>query len=401
MGCASFPWLFGAGVLVLSGCVGAATEAEAAAGYGVYGLGEGWWVTSERKPVRAAVQPESGADATPYLVAQASGARQPEVLTNESIMQMARAGIDENVIVLKIETSEVNFDLRTESLVALRQASVSDRILGAMLLRAARGAHATTGQSPQPIEASSSTEPTILGEWWHAEESSLEFLKDGSVVARERGKPAPTSARYVLSGGRLKIDLVGSGVSLLDAEVVELTGKVLTLKRTDGTLLVWSRLPVKGGGPTGSAGTPTGSMVATVPGVAESALKRPVGLDELIAGDREASQFSRAEKVLQRDKRRVWDAVMAFLADAGGDVVSSDFEGGYIVTNMKEHMKLITLFRVKYYVTLEAISDHTTKLSALGVRYRREQRTWRKWDRGLVSGGAGQFLVDVVEQKLK
>jgi hypothetical protein len=92
---------------------------------------------------------------------------------------------------------------------------------------------------------------------------------------------------------------------------------------------------------------------------------------------------------------------MAFLADAGGDVASSDFEEGYIVTKMKEYMKFITLFRVRYYVTLEAMSDQTTKLSALGVRYRREQRTWRRWDRGIVSGGAGQLLIEAVEAQLK
>lgn len=57
--------------------------------------------------------------------------------------------------------------------------------------------------------------------------------------------------------------------------------------------------------------------------------------------------------------------------------------------------------RVKALAGKKVTIDHTTKLSALGVRYRRERRAWHKWDRGLVSGGAGQFLVEVVEQTLK
>ncbi len=75
-----------------------------------------------------------------------AGAAAQEVLTNDAVVSMVRAGLPESVIIAKIRSSRTEFDLRTEALVALKQAGVSDRVLEAMVGQAAPAA----GAAPAP-----------------------------------------------------------------------------------------------------------------------------------------------------------------------------------------------------------------------------------------------------------
>jgi len=70
-----------------------------------------------------------------------------EILTNESILTMVRAGLPEGVIVAKIRSSQTKFDLSTDALIALKQAGVPDRVLEEM---AGRGAAPTPSAVPPP-----------------------------------------------------------------------------------------------------------------------------------------------------------------------------------------------------------------------------------------------------------
>lgn len=56
-----------------------------------------------------------------------------EILTNDSVIQMLKAGIDEETIVLKIQKTERSFDLSTSGLVSLKQAGVSKALLQYMM----------------------------------------------------------------------------------------------------------------------------------------------------------------------------------------------------------------------------------------------------------------------------
>lgn len=60
-----------------------------------------------------------------------------EILTNESIVSMVKAGLPETVIAAKIRASKTKFDTGTEALIALKQAGVPDRVLEAMVAPAA------------------------------------------------------------------------------------------------------------------------------------------------------------------------------------------------------------------------------------------------------------------------
>jgi hypothetical protein len=56
-----------------------------------------------------------------------------EVLTNDSVIQMVKAGLPETVVIAKIKSTATKFDLKTDSLVNLKKAGVSDKVLEAMV----------------------------------------------------------------------------------------------------------------------------------------------------------------------------------------------------------------------------------------------------------------------------
>lgn len=67
-------------------------------------------------------------------LATAGGAfAQDETMTNEEVITLAKAGLNQSIIINKIKTSKSNFDLSTDGLIKLKQANVSDAVVTAML----------------------------------------------------------------------------------------------------------------------------------------------------------------------------------------------------------------------------------------------------------------------------
>ena len=66
------------------------------------------------------------------LLVPASG-RAQEVLTNDAVIAMKKAGLSDAVILAKIRSSQTKFSVTTEGLVALKQAGLSDQIIEAMV----------------------------------------------------------------------------------------------------------------------------------------------------------------------------------------------------------------------------------------------------------------------------
>jgi tetratricopeptide (TPR) repeat protein len=62
--------------------------------------------------------------------AQSSGS---EVLTNDKVIAMMKAGLPPSIIVNKIHASKTNFDTSTDELIRLKNAQVPDEIIGVML----------------------------------------------------------------------------------------------------------------------------------------------------------------------------------------------------------------------------------------------------------------------------
>jgi len=65
---------------------------------------------------------------------QAMGAQdQPRVLTNADIINMAKSGIGDQIIILSIQRSATKFDTSPDALIQLKTAGVSDAVMGAMM----------------------------------------------------------------------------------------------------------------------------------------------------------------------------------------------------------------------------------------------------------------------------
>jgi hypothetical protein len=77
----------------------------------------------------------------------AQGAAVREVLSNDSIIKLAKAGFKESTIISLIRTSPVSFDITTAKLVVLKKNNVSEKIITAMIERQTLnvGAPATGG----------------------------------------------------------------------------------------------------------------------------------------------------------------------------------------------------------------------------------------------------------------
>jgi hypothetical protein len=76
-----------------------------------------------------------------------------EVLTNESVIQMVKAGLPEAVVIAKIKGTATKFDLKTDSLVGLKKAGVSDKVLEAMVAAGSSSASPTTAMPAPPAPA--------------------------------------------------------------------------------------------------------------------------------------------------------------------------------------------------------------------------------------------------------
>jgi len=64
------------------------------------------------------------------------GARADEVLTNQDVIDLIKAGINTDLVRRKVETSDNSFDVTAEAMVKLREQEVPDEIIGAMLTAA-------------------------------------------------------------------------------------------------------------------------------------------------------------------------------------------------------------------------------------------------------------------------
>src|SRR5687768_9845342 len=75
-----------------------------------------------------------------------------EVMNNDEVITLAKAGLNPTIIIGKIRSSKTNFDLSTDSLIKLKQANVSDDIVAAML-EAKSGKPVSTAASPNSTGA--------------------------------------------------------------------------------------------------------------------------------------------------------------------------------------------------------------------------------------------------------
>src|SRR5712692_5751039 len=77
-----------------------------------------------------------------------------EVLTNDSVLAMKKAGMSDSLILAKIRTSQTKFDTSTKGLIGLKSAGLSDQIIEAMVGHPGTPASAAAAPAaPAPVAA--------------------------------------------------------------------------------------------------------------------------------------------------------------------------------------------------------------------------------------------------------
>src|SRR5579872_4226793 len=84
----------------------------------------------------------------------ASLALAQEVLNNDSVTKMVKAGLGESLIVNMVQSQPGNYSLTADSLVKLKQQGVPDKVLAAMMAKGSSTAPAAT-TPPAPTTAES------------------------------------------------------------------------------------------------------------------------------------------------------------------------------------------------------------------------------------------------------
>jgi hypothetical protein len=112
-----------------------------------------------------------------------------EVLTNQTIVELSKAGIGDNTIVAKIDSSGTSFDVTTARIIELKQAGLSDSVIAAMVSAASKSAVSTSA-----TVNSNSADPAAP----HA--SGIYLLMGEGAEARMQRIDATTSNQTKTSG---------------------------------------------------------------------------------------------------------------------------------------------------------------------------------------------------------
>lgn len=72
------------------------------------------------------------------------------VITNDAVVRMTKAGLDDTIIVQTIDTQPGHYDVGADALIALKQGGVSEAVIAAMQARAAGQAARPTDNSAKP-----------------------------------------------------------------------------------------------------------------------------------------------------------------------------------------------------------------------------------------------------------
>ena len=146
---------------------------------------------------------------SPLLMMSTVRVSAQEVMTNETVVQMVRAGLSESVILAKIRSSQTQFDTRTEALIALKKTGVSEKVLAAIV-----GGDAPSAPAAAPPAAAASPRGVAMvplagqaarrGPVFHVSAGKqVEMIAAGGEIERSR-TPFNRKTELVLSGNKAK-----------------------------------------------------------------------------------------------------------------------------------------------------------------------------------------------------
>ena len=134
-----------------------------------------------------------------------------EVLTNQLVVDMLKAGLSERVVVAKIRTSPTNFDTGTDALIALKKNGVPEKVIEAMMSPTAAPSAAPAAPAGAPPAASvaavppgamaAPARPTVFHVVAGKE---VELMVNGIEIQTNRARYAGRSTEAVIAGNKSK-----------------------------------------------------------------------------------------------------------------------------------------------------------------------------------------------------
>ena len=86
-----------------------------------------------------------------------------EVLTNQSLISMKKAGLSDSIIISKIKSSQTKFDASTQGLIGLKNAGLSDQVIEAVVNAGAGAAPAAPAAAAAPAASRESIVHLVAG----------------------------------------------------------------------------------------------------------------------------------------------------------------------------------------------------------------------------------------------
>jgi hypothetical protein len=144
-----------------------------------------------------------------FVVLVAGSVLGQQAMTNDSVLKLANAGMGEDTIVNMINTQPASFSLGADDLIALKTGGVSEKVIGAMLLK-------KTGGAPSGGAAASAAGPVHeigvyyrIGDAWMDMEPEVATFKSGGVlksIATDGIVKGDTNGHIKGSNSKVKID---------------------------------------------------------------------------------------------------------------------------------------------------------------------------------------------------
>jgi serine/threonine-protein kinase len=232
------------------------------------GIGGGYWWTTRRGSVTPAVKPPA-----PLAAAAAPDG----TLTNDSIVEMAKAQVAPNVIVSQIRASKTNFNLSAAEVIRLTKAGVPSDVIEAMRNPRAAPAPVATpvilrDGSPIRLTLAKDIPNDALPDEALSFEAADDVKVDGSVVIAK----GAAAAGAIVDGARRKMLVIRSKMTFQLDSVNAVDGQKVALRATPDRRDGSSKRSVDTGGrkPRGVAAAAGAAYVGYIEGTNTVMVKR-------------------------------------------------------------------------------------------------------------------------------
>ncbi|HZN49668.1 MAG TPA: hypothetical protein VFD81_03495 [Methylomirabilota bacterium] len=131
-----------------------------------------------------------------------------EVMTNETVIQMVKAGFSESVILAKMRSSQTKFDTRTDALIELKKAGVPEKVMQAIVSGGAPPASApAAAASAAPASAMATPAPQggRRGPIYHVSGGKqVELIGTSGDIETSRAPFSGRKTELVIAGNKAK-----------------------------------------------------------------------------------------------------------------------------------------------------------------------------------------------------